>query len=834
METYTEKEVRESTSDYFDNDKIATDTWIRKYALKNGDNEFVEKTPDDMHKRLASEFSRVEDKYRNGLDYDEIYNLLKDFKYIVPQGSPMYGIGNKFKHISLSNCVVIDSPEDNMSDIINKGQELANLCKRRAGVGIDLSTLRPQGAKVSNSAESSSGAWSFADFYSFIIKLVGQSGRRGAGMITMDCRHPDIKQFVKMKAEAEEAGKVTGANVSVRITDDFIEAVRNDEQWETCFPIDSDSPTHTKSFRARDLWDLIGECAAECGDPGIIMWDNVKNYLPADEYEDFETISTNPCSEIPLSSYDSCRLISINMKHFVENPFEDNAYFDHDKFKEVIRAGTRLSDDLVDLELEAIEDVMGVCDTKDEKELWNKLYEAAQGGRRTGLGTHGLADCLARLGMRYDSKEAIDWVESTYTFMRDMAYQGSVQLAKERGPFPAFDWEKEKDNDFIQKLPWYIRHVMKNKGRRNISLLTCAPTGSVSIISQTSSGIEPVYRNSYKRRVKLNQDEPEELADYEDDEGIKWKTYEVWHHNIEEYLDMTGDTEPDQDLFVTADEIDWKRRVEMQAAMQQGIDHSISSTINLPKGTDKEVIQNIYNMANNKEIKGITVFVEGSKDGVLVSDDVSSGDNDFKSKLDLYAKAGYIDASCYINEKSVVVDNVSLPDEYKQGKMEVFRREGNKYYTFFSYMPEDEERKFPIALWILTNSENPKRYVIINRAIEQIGDLLVEQGVAEDLVIRQKNKIEDDDHCVKLGKIISMCLRHNIDIVNIVERLEGIEGDYVASTLTAVRKFLKQHIDDGKASNIEEMPNCDKDFDCDIVYQEGCKTCLACGESKCN
>tara|TARA_Y100000310_G_scaffold340677_1_gene437284 strand:- start:512 stop:2311 length:1800 start_codon:yes stop_codon:yes gene_type:complete len=590
---YNEELVQKETLDYFGGDDLAVNVWKTKYALKNKKGEFVEKTPDDMHKRLASEFARMEKKFggKRAMSQNEIYELLKNFNYIVPQGSPMMGVGNNYVNVSLSNCVVVDSPDDNISSICDSGKYLANLFKRRCGVGVDISKLRPENAPVNNSAGTTTGAWSFADFYSYVCRMIGQNGRRGALMITMDINHPDIEQFVAMK---QDLTKVTGANVSVKISDSFMKAVENKETFTLQFPVDSKKPTITKEIQAEELWELIVKSATKTAEPGLMMWDNIVNNLPAECYADvgFKTLTTNPCGEIPLSAYDSCRLISINLKNLVINPFE-GPKFDFYKLYEVATQAMRLSDDLVELEIEKLENIIKACDTKDEKALWKNLLNACINGRRTGLGTHGLADAIARLNLRYDSDEAVKVIEKIYETLRNAAYTESVNLAKERGAFKVFDWQKEKDNDYIKKLPEEIQEMIKEFGRRNISILTNAPTGSVSIMSQTSSGLEPVFRNSYTRRRKLSHNERDVDPDFVDDLGDMWMEYDVFHHNLQEYLNISKSEEVPE-FFVESDQIDWQRRVEIQSVIQKSIDHSISSTINLPKGTDPSVVGQLY------------------------------------------------------------------------------------------------------------------------------------------------------------------------------------------------------------------------------------------------
>ena len=607
---YSEEQVKKATLQYFSGDELATNVFMTKYCLRDKKGNFMEKTPDEMHQRIAKEFARMEAQFESRrtapvagntythragphLSESEIYSYLKDFKYIVPQGSPMMGIGNDYVNVSLSNCVVVDNPQDSVSSIMDAGKDLANLFKRRCGVGLDISDLRPEGAPVNNSARTTTGAWSFADFYSYVCRMIGQNGRRGALMISMDIRHPDIEAFVRMK---QDLTKVTGANVSVKITDEFMKAVESQGTFTLQFPVETDDPEYTMDIDAATLWDTIIQSATATAEPGLLMWDTITKNLPAHSYPEFKTRTTNPCGEIPLSAYDSCRLVSLNLKNLVENSFEKNADFDFNKLKNVAAIGMRLSDDLVELELEKLRSIQRVADSDDEKALWNKLYAAASNGRRTGLGTHGLADALACLNLAYDSPEALVIIEKIYRTLRDAAYEESVYLAQERGAFPAFDWGVEENNEFIQRLPAELKQLIARHGRRNISILTNAPTGSVSIMSQTSSGLEPVFRNAYTRRRKLSHDEQHLDADHIDELGDRWLEYQVFHHNAQAWLDWQPFEDPGElpGFFVESDNINWQQRVAVQSVIQQSIDHSISSTINLPKGTDPTLVGELY------------------------------------------------------------------------------------------------------------------------------------------------------------------------------------------------------------------------------------------------
>jgi len=802
---YEDDEVREATLKYFNGDELATNVFMTKYCLRDTSGAFVEKSPDDMHRRLAAEFNRAEEKFGgNSLSANEIYSYLKDFKYIVPQGSPMMGMGNKYVNVSLSNCVVVDSPRDSVSSIIDAGKDLANLFKRRCGVGLDISTLRPEGTAVNNSARTTTGAWSFADFYSYLCRMIGQNGRRGALMISMDIRHPDIAQFITMKRDLT---KVTGANVSVKITDSFMEAVENNESFTLQFPVDSPTPTHTTQVSAQELWATIIECATETAEPGLLMWDNIINNLPAHSYSDmgFKTVSTNPCGEIPLSPYDSCRLVSINLKHLVKNPFGKKAVFDFDKLKEVAAVAMRLSDDLVDLELEKLMKIVGASDSVDEQMLWDRLYTAATDGRRTGLGTHGLADAIARLQLSYDSPAALEIIEKIYGTLRDSAYLESVYLAQERGSFPIFDWDTEKDNAFIQRLPAPIRKAIALHGRRNISILTNAPTGSVSIMSQTSSGLEPVFRNSYIRRRKLSHNEQHLEADFVDDLGDRWLEYTVFHHNIQEWLDVWAPENATElpEYFVESDKIDWIRRVEVQAAIQKSIDHSISSTINLPKDTTPEMVGEIYLQGWKRGLKGITVYVEGSRSGVLL--DRKDSFPQHKAPKRPARLPCNIHHTTIQGEKWVVMVGLlgGKPYEVMGGRSDLIEIPRSKAEGFLLKHP----RKSMNSIYDLQLGTN--------------GDTVV----VKDLV-----RAFDNPNHSAFTRMISLGLRHGANIQYVVEQLQKDRDSDMFSFAKCISRILKNYIPDGSTATERTCNECETEG---LVYVEGCVTCKNCGYAKC-
>jgi len=798
--------IKHSCLEYFKNDDLAANVWLTKYALKDKEGNLLEETPNDMHRRLAKEFARVEKKFggKNKLSESDIYNFLKDFKYIVPQGSPMFGIGNNHVNVSLSNCVVVEPPKDNVSSIIEAGKELANLMKRRAGVGIDISKLRPENTPVNNSARTTSGAWTFADFYSYVCRMIGQNGRRGALMITMDVRHPDIEKFVTMKHDLR---KVTGANVSIKISDSFMEAVEKGEEFTLQFPVGSETPTVSRHIDAKKLWNEIVKSATKTAEPGILMWDNIIKNLPAHEYEQFKTVCTNPCSEIPLSAYDSCRLISINLKNFVKKNFTDEAYFDFDYYKEVIKAAMRLSDDLVELEIEKLENIIRISDTPSEKQLWRNLLNACQNGRRTGLGTHGLADALAGLKLAYDSPEALKVVDLIYKTLKESAYSSSIELAKERGSFPVYNWEKERNNAFICSLPKKIQQQIEKFGRRNISILTNAPTGSVSILSQTSSGIEPVFRNVYKRRRKLNHNEQDIKADFIDDLGDRWKEYDVMHHSAQECLAILNISEIPS-YFVESDAIDWEQRIRVQAVIQRHIDHAIASTINLPKGTTPEVVSRLYQLGWELGLKGITVYVDGSRSGVLLAKQ-----ENIENKKTLYhcAPKRPDTIECDIHHTTI---------------------KGEKWTILVGLL---DGEPYEVMGGLSNLIEIPKKYIkgTIKKHRFKTKDSRYDLTFGEDkneVVIRDIIKVFDNPDNSVFTRMISLALRHGAKPSFLMEQLLRTKESEMFSFSRCLARIMKTYIPDGETRTDKHCSQCGAEG---MVYQDGCKVCKGCGYAKC-
>ena len=806
---FSEEEVRANTLAYFGGDELATNVFMTKYCLKNKKGKYVESSPNDMHERLAKEFARIEEKFGgdNALSYDEVFSLLEGFNKIVPQGSPMMGIGNNHVNVSLSNCVVVDSPADNVSSIMDAGKHLANLFKRRCGVGLDLSNLRPQDTPVNNSAGTTTGAWSFADFYSYVCRMIGQNGRRGALMISLDVRHPDVFEFIKMK---HDLTKVTGANVSVRITDDFMKAVLEDDTYHLHFPVGSPNPTYTTIVNAREVWQAIVESATKTAEPGILMWDNIIKNLPAESYAEhgFKTLTTNPCGEIPLSAYDSCRLISINLKNFVKNRWTEYASFDFDEFASVVRSGMRLSDDLVELELEKLQGILDAADTEDEKELWTNLLNACQNGRRTGLGTHGLADAIANLGLAYDSPEAVQVIDRIYETLKINAYTESVNLSKERGAFPIFDWDTEKDNGFISSLPAELQEAIREFGRRNISILTNAPTGSVSIMSQTSSGLEPVFRNWYTRRRKLSHNDTNEVADFIDELGDGWKEFKVFHHNVNEYLqqfNLSEDAVPS--FFTESDGIDWQQRVSIQSTIQRHIDHSISSTINLPKGTSPDVVAELYLEGWRRGLKGITVYVDGSRSGVLVTNENEKQDQFPQHSAPKRPK----DLPCEIHHTTIAGEKWVILVGLWDGKpYELMGGQANLI---------EIPRKYKSGTLI----KHPRK------TKNSVYDLKFGEGEGE-IIVKDIVKVFDNPNNSVFTRMISLSLRHGAKINYVVEQLQKDRESDMFSFSRCIARILKNYIKDGERASEKTCPSCGAEG---LIYVEGCATCTSCGYAKC-
>ncbi len=806
-ETYEYSEALGLSTKWF-GQELQARLFLDKYALKDDDGNVLEPTPDYMHPRLASEFARI-DHEKYGLDFDERYSLylesLANFQRIVPQGSPMAAIGNKYQVMSASNCVVIESPEDSIEGIMRSGEELAQLMKRRCGVGIDISTLRPEGQHVNNAAKTTSGAWSFADFFSYVTRMIAQNGRRGALMITMDVHHPDVLKFATCKLDNT---KVTGANISVRYSDEFLEAVEADGLYEQRWPLEG-KPVISKLVKAREVWNTIVQCATESAEPGCVFWDRMTQYLPAHSYPQFKSKSTNPCSEICLSAYDSCRLLSLNLTGYVRHPFQENAYFDTSAFLDDVETASYMSDNLVDLELELIKRIQSHCSSKTELALWQKLHDAGEQGRRVGLGTHALGDTMAQLRIKYDSDAAIQFASDLYKSFRDKVYRTSCKLAKERGTFPLWDWGVEKDNKFLKELPQGLYNEIALNGRRNIASLTQAPTGTVSMLSKTgptfdrfgtSSGVEPLFKKSYIRR-RRRQDGSSAPAVFTDASGDQWEEYEVFHPNVDNFRDtFPGEDIPD--YFVEAEEIDWKQRVKLQGAEQAFIDHSISSTINLPRGTSSDVVNGIYMESWKHGLKGVTVYVDGSRDGVLITKEDKS-------------------------DRPVDVTRMHSPKRPKELPCDIHWSsvKGESYIALVGKLNGEPYELFGVFPSAMSIPKKFKQGKIVKQAKGKY-QLVVENGksiVVEDIGSLSSPEIS------WTSRLISTSLRHGTPLDFLCEQLskDGAINDFNKVIARVLKKYLK---DGQKVRSSTKCPDCAGD---NMIYQEGCLSCADCGFAKC-
>ena len=698
------EEILKSCIEYFKGDTLAADVWINKYALRDGDKVY-ELNPDEMHRRLAREFARIEHKYKNPLSEDDIYELLKDFKYIIPQGSPMAGIGNNFQVVSLSNCFVIGNPanSDSYGGILKIDQEQVQLMKRRGGVGHDLSHIRPKMSPVKNSALTSTGIVPFMERYSNTTKEVAQGGRRGALMLSISIKHPDAEDFIDAKMELN---KITGANVSVKIDDEFMRCVVSGKPYKQQFPINSDNPSVIKEIDARELWKKIIHNAWQSAEPGVLFWDTIIRESVPDCYASFgfKTISTNPCGEIPLCAYDSCRLLAINLYSYVKHPFTPEAEFDFELFKQHVQKGQKLMDDLIDLEMEKIERILAKIESdpepegikRTEKELWLNIKMKCLEGRRTGFGITAEGDMLAAMGLTYGTDEATAFAVEVQKTLACSAYRSSALMARDRGAFPIYDYKLEENNPFIQRLKSAdeeLYSLMKQYGRRNIALLTIAPTGSVSICTQTSSGIEPAFLVSYRRRRKVNPNDSEATISFTDEEGQAWEEYNVLHHKFAVWAEINGYNVADlvhkytdeqlQEVIAkspynnaTANCVNWVNKVKMQGAIQKWVDHSISVTVNIPKETSEEVVDKIYQTAWESGCKGMTIYRDGSRNGVLVSGSSKNNNTFTETKAPKRPKKLEADIIRFQNDKEKWIAVVGLyegrPYEIFSGKAASF------------------------------------------------------------------------------------------------------------------------------------------------------------------
>ncbi len=841
LKKYSHEQILEAATEYFSGDTLAANVWMNKYALKNSDGEIFELTPNDMHRRLAREIARIEKKYPNPISEEEIFNLLKDFKYIIPQGSPMAGIGNDFQVSSLSNCFVIggDGNFDSYGGILKVDQEQVQLMKRRGGVGHDLSHIRPVKSKVNNSALTSTGIVPFMERYSNSTREVAQDGRRGALMLSISIKHPDAENFIDAKMEQ---GKVTGANVSVRVDDEFMKAVINGTTYTQQYPINSDNPQVKQDIDARKLWDKIIHNAWQSAEPGVLFWDTVIRESVPDCYSDlgFKTLSTNPCGEIPLCPYDSCRLLALNLFSYVDKPFTKEASFDGALFSKHVHFAQRFMDDIIDLEVEKIDGILAKVDSdpedfetkRIERNLWVKIRQKTIEGRRTGIGITAEGDMLAALGCRYGTDTATNFSTEVHKLLAIEAYRSSVELAKDRGPFPVFDAERERNNPFIKRIKEaapVVYEDMEKYGRRNIAMLTIAPTGSVSICSQTSSGIEPVFMVSYKRRRKVNPNDKNVNITFTDEVGDSWEEYVVFHPKFKTWLEVNGynvqevESLPDAELNkiiekspyykATSNDIDWVSKVKMQGAIQKWVDHSISVTVNIPKETPEELVSEIYKTAWESGCKGMTIYRDGSRSGVLVTND-SDKEEDLNEFKETKAPA---------RPKVLEAEIVRFQNDYEKW-MAVIGVFDGKPYEVFTGKAED----FFLPTWVNKgwviknkNEEGQTRYDF--RFEDKAGYKITVEGLSRSF----------EKEFWNYAKLISGILRHGMPLPFVVDLISNLtlDDESINTWKNGVIRALKKYIPDGTQIKKASCPECNDKHS--LVYQDGCLTCTSCGYSKC-
>lgn len=835
FKTYTFDEAFKSSLEYFKGDELAARVWANKYALKDSYGNLFEKNPDDMHRRLAREIARIEQRYPNPMTEEQVYELLKDFRYIVPQGGPMAGIGNEYQIASLSNCFVIGSGADSYGGIMKTDQEQVQLMKRRGGVGHDLSHIRPSGSPVLNSALTSTGVVPFMERFSNSTREVAQDGRRGALMLTISIKHPDAESFIDAKLET---GKVTGANVSVKIDNEFMDAVINNKPYQQQFPIDSDNPGYKQTIDARELWHKIVHNAWKSAEPGILFWDTVTNESVADSYADqgFRTVSTNPCGEIPLCPYDSCRLLAINLYSYVDEPFTGEAKFNFEKFRKHVAYAQRIMDDIIDIEVEKVDAIIHKIENDPENfeikrveyNMWQNIRKKALEGRRTGVGITAEGDMQAALGLTYGSENGIDFSEEVHKTIALEAYRSSVQLAKERGPFEVFDAEKEKNNPLINRLKnedEQLYQDMLQYGRRNISLLTIAPTGTTSLMTQTTSGIEPVFMPVYKRRRKVNPSDNQSNVTYVDEVGDSWEEYNVFHHKFIDWLKIHGydpqevrqynDEQIDEIIAetpyykATSNDVDWVSKVKMQGRIQQWVDHSISVTINLPENTPEEMVGKLYITGWQSGCKGITVYREGSRSGVLISNKNSKEQDTSSIKRPRVLDAEIIR---FKNEDEDWIAFVGLKD--------------GRPYEIFTGLADEEVLPIPKSV---TQGK-------IIKVKKESGSSRYDFQYTDKF--GYENTLGGISHMFNkefwnYAKLISGVLRHGMplpDVVNLVSSL-SLNTETINTWKKGVERALKRYIPDGtKARKGTKCENCGSES---LIYQEGCLICQNCGFSKC-
>ena len=847
--TYTQKEAELASVEYFKGDELAARVWSTKYALKDSYGNLYEVTPDDMHHRLAGEIARIEQKYANPMSETELFELLKDFKYIVPAGSPMTGIGNEYQVASLSNCFVIgqDGSADSYGAIIQIDEEQVQLMKRRGGVGHDLSHIRPHGSPVKNSALTSTGLVPFMERYSNSTREVAQDGRRGALMLSVSVKHPDSEAFIDAKMES---GKVTGANVSVKMHDDFMQAAIEGKMYTQQYPIDSDEPTYTKEVDAASLWKKVIHNAWKSAEPGVLFWDTITKESVPDCYADlgYKTVSTNPCGEIPLCPYDSCRLLAVNLYSYVKNPFTPQAEFDFELFKKHVAVAQRMMDDIIDLEVEKIEKILAKVESdpecesikRTERELWEKIMDKTTKGRRTGVGTTAEGDMLAALGLRYGTPEATAFSVEVHKTLALAAYRSSVQMAQERGAFHVYDAKREENNPYIQRLKEAdpeLYELMVKHGRRNIACLTIAPTGTTSIMTQTTSGIEPVFQPVYRRRRKVNPNDKNVHVDLVDEVGDSFEEYVVFHHKFITWMNANGYTydpahryttteidelvEKSPYYKATANDVDWLEKVHMQGAIQKWVDHSISVTINLPNDVSEELVGQLYEEAWRCGCKGCTVYRDGSRTGVL------EGMKDKKKKEE--SKKDEKNCVCFDNKVRIrpaelECDVVRFQNNKDKWIAFVGLKDGVPYEIFTGLADDEEGILLPKSVTKgkiirVVQEDGTKRYDF--QFVNSRGFKTTMEGLS----------YKFDKEFWNYAKLISGVLRYGMPIDQVIKMISSLQMDSesINSWKVGVERALKKYIQDGTVVQGQVCPNCGNA----LIFEEGCMHCRECGYSRC-
>lgn len=828
MKTYSHEDVRRASLDYFGGDELAADVFASKYALQDLDGRLYELTPRDMHERLAREFARVEAAYPRSMSYEEILDLFKDWT-IVPQGGPMSAIGNPFQIQTLSNCFVIDSPHDSYGGILLTDQEQVHIMKRRGGVGFDVSTLRPKGSQTANAARTSDGVTVFMERFSHTCREVAQGGRRGALMLTISVHHPDVLAFANAK---RDRNKITGANVSIRMTDEFLRAVKDGTTYQQRFPVERDAEhVITKDVDARTVWNEIISAMRDCSEPGMLFWDTITTQSPADAYAavGFKTTSTNPCGELALPPGEACRLMIINLSRFVINPFTSEPVFDEARFAHVVRKAQRLSDDLVDLEVEAIDRILRKVENDPEPagvkavelDLWKRVRSKAVAGRRTGLGITALADTFAYLGMKYGSDESIAFTEKVYKLLAINSYRSSVAMAEERGAFPAFDVNIEKDHPFIKRVMAEdidMRDRYFNFGRRNIANLTTSPAGTVSLETQTTSGCEPVLFLSARRKRKIVGTDQVDRVDHVDAQGDRWQYYTVNHPGVKKWMDVTGKTDPAESPYFgsTVEEIDYIRKLDVQAAAQHWLCHSVSNTLNLPTDVSVDDVSRACMHAWESGCKGITVYRIGSRDAVIVKDD------DGKQPGPRTA-LGIVETSAPKRPKKLPCDIHRTSVQGEQYLVLVGLLDGRPYEIFAGLQEHVTLPKKVKHGFLTKNGKNQDGVATYNLRIPLEDD--------DDILCRDIVNLFDNPVYGAFTRTISLALRHGIPLQQLVEQLRKDKRSIVTSFAACIARVLsKNYIPDGTSNTSDTCPACKGR---NLKYQQGCVVCFDCGASKC-